>query len=211
MHLTNQSIKEADRIFRLNLINSITGIKPGNLIGSISENGDENLAIFSSVVHLGSSPPLLGFIVRPEGDVRRHTLENLLSKKVYTINQIGESFIDKAHYTSVKFEAHESEFEQCQLTPEYVEGFEAPFVKESALKMGLEFREILPLMNGTQMVVGEIVHLIVDDKAVAKNGYLDLSEINSIGISGLNTYYRLEKISSFPYARKEELPEFNKG
>ena len=45
-------IKNADRIWRLNFINSVTGIKPANLIGSKSKNGKENLAIFSSVLGL---------------------------------------------------------------------------------------------------------------------------------------------------------------
>ena len=54
-----------DKISRLNLINSITGVKPSNLIGTKSKDGFSNLAIFSSVVHLGSKPPLIGFITRP--------------------------------------------------------------------------------------------------------------------------------------------------
>ena len=53
-------IKSMSKIFRLNLINSITGIKPANLIGTKSKDNLENLAIFSSVVHLGSNHALLG-------------------------------------------------------------------------------------------------------------------------------------------------------
>ena len=52
MHLTKEQIQQTSRIKRLNIINSITGVKPANLIGSISDNGHSNLAIFSSVVHL---------------------------------------------------------------------------------------------------------------------------------------------------------------
>ena len=59
MYLTNEQIQQTARIKRLNIINSITGVKPANLIGSISENGHSNLAIFSSIVHLGSNPCLL--------------------------------------------------------------------------------------------------------------------------------------------------------
>ena len=42
-----------DKIKRLNIVNSITGIKPGNLIATMSKENETNLAIFSSVVHLG--------------------------------------------------------------------------------------------------------------------------------------------------------------
>ena len=71
-HFSKQNILELEKVKRLNIINSITGIKPGNLIGSIDDNNkNTNLAIFSSVVHLGSHPALLGFILRPqEGTIK---------------------------------------------------------------------------------------------------------------------------------------------
>ena len=58
MKWTQADIRNEDRLRRLNLINSVTGIKPANLIGTISEAGVPNLAIFSSVFHLGTNPAL---------------------------------------------------------------------------------------------------------------------------------------------------------
>ena len=74
MHLTKQDILDSDRIKRLNMINSLTGIKPGNIVGSISNDGKTNLAIISSVVHLSSKPGLIGFIMRPHGEVKKEIL-----------------------------------------------------------------------------------------------------------------------------------------
>ena len=49
------------------------------------------------------------------------------------------------------------------------------------------------------------------DKAL-KKVELDLKMGASIidigGIGGLNSYYKLKKISSYPYARRNELPDF---
>ena len=78
MYLSKQDIANTSRIRRLNIVNSLSGIKPANLVGTISNNNETNLAIFSSVVHLGSDPALLGFVLRPEQEVRRHTYENIL-------------------------------------------------------------------------------------------------------------------------------------
>ena len=50
-----EKIKGLEKIYRLNLINSCTGYKSANLIGSIDEEGKTNLAIFSSITHLGLS------------------------------------------------------------------------------------------------------------------------------------------------------------
>ncbi len=209
MHLTKEDIKELEKRKRLNIINSITGIKPANLIGTVSEDNVSNLAIFSSIVHLGSNPALLGFIVRPTGEVPRNTYENILANGCYTINHVNESFIKNAHYTSAKFDKDISEFDRCGLTDEYLYDFKAPFVKESSVKIGMKYCESIPIeRNGTILVIGEVEHLILPDETVNKKGYIDLEKAQVAGISGLNSYYSLEKITSFPYVRLEEVPEF---
>ena len=208
MHLTKEEIQNLDYLKRINIVNSVTGIKPANLIGTISD-GKPNLAIFSSIVHLGSNPALIGFIARPNKEVRRHTLENIKKSGFYTINHVHQLFTEKAHYTSAKFEEGVSEFEKCGLSEEYLQDFEAPFVKESKLKIGMKFLEEISIkLNNTIMVIGEVVHLFIPDDATLDDGQIDLSILGSAGISGLNTYYSLNKIAEYPYARPDELPEF---
>ena len=209
MYLTKEQIKQTSRIKRLNIINSITGVKPANLIGSISDNGLSNLAIFSSIVHLGSNPALLGFILRPQHDIRRDTYDNIMQTKYYTINHIPSDYIENAHYTSAKFDREDSEFERCKLTEEYLFDFDAPFVKESRVKIGLKLEEMLPIeLNKCIMVIGSIHHLWVDNVAVEDDGQINLELLDDVGIGGLNSYYNLKRIAQFPYARVNELPDF---
>lgn len=211
MYLSKIDIENTERVKRLNIINSISGIKPGNLIGTRSNEGQANLAIISSVVHLCSNPAYLGFIVRPSGDVRRHTQENITENGWFTINHIRTEFIENAHYTSAKFDHDVSEFEACGLTEETLQGFHAPFVQESTLKMGLKHVENVAIKSsGTTMIIGQIEHLIMPDHAMNKDGYIDLGLADGVGISGLNSYYRLEKLADFHYARASDVPEFNK-
>ncbi|MGJ8661580.1 MAG: flavin reductase family protein, partial [Bacteroidota bacterium] len=139
MHLTKEDIKNTDKVDRLNLINGLTGIKPANLIGTVSNDGQENVAIFSSVVHLGSNPALFGFILRPAGDVPRNTYENIKETGFYTINHVHESIVENAHFTSAKFPGDVSEFDKCGLTPIYKEGFKAPFVENAFVQLGMRF------------------------------------------------------------------------
>jgi flavin reductase (DIM6/NTAB) family NADH-FMN oxidoreductase RutF len=208
MIYTSEQIKKLDKITRLKIINSVTGIKPGNLIGTINNKGQTNLAIFSSVVHLGSNPPLLGFISRPKGIEFGHTYRNIQENGQYTINHIHPEFIKNAHYTSAKFDAAVSEFEYCNLSEEYLKDFKAPFLKESTFKMGMCFKEAIDIKcNGTILVIGEIEHLLIPDTAI-ENNEVDLELSDSIGISGLNSYYSLKKIESYPYASVSEVPEF---
>ncbi|WP_298538664.1 flavin reductase [uncultured Aquimarina sp.] len=209
MHYTKEQITSMDRVQRLKIINAVSGIKPANLIGTIADDGKTNVAIFSSVIHLGSDPALMGFIMRPVGEVPRHTYENILQNAQYTINHVDRSFVKNAHYTSAKLDRNDSEFEKCGLNEEYISGFDAPFVKESQLKIGLQFVEAINIrLNGTILMIGEIKHLIIPEKMIGDYLDLDLSITNTVGISGLNTYYALEKIAEYPYARAAELPDF---
>lgn len=196
------------RFYRANLINSITGYKPAMLIGTQDKEGKHNLAIFSSVVHLGADPALIGFIQRPVG-VSGDTFRNISATGVYTINHVHESFVEKAHYTSARFESNISEFEACKLTPEFIEGFAAPFVKESLVKIGMELVEVIPIThNDTKLVIGKIKHLLIEENCIREDGNVDLAKINSICISGLENYHTVTPLASFPYAKVEQLPKF---
>lgn len=208
MHFTKKDIQKLERIYRLNLINSVSGYKPANLIGTQSINGYSNLAIFSSVVHLGSDPAILGCVTRPI-TVERHTYKNIKDQGVFTINHVRKDFIKNAHYTSATFPEELSEFKTCQLTEEYLEGFAAPFVKESELKIGLKLVDEVPIkINGTILLIGEIQHLFLPEKAIRTDGQLDLNLLDEVCISGLNTYHEVTELETFPYARASELPEF---
>ena len=143
MHYDKKSIDQLDKVTRLKLINSVTGIKPGNLVGTVSESGHTNLAVFSSIVHLGSNPSLLGFISRPQTEEVGHTFRNIRQTGFYTINHIHPEFAKKAHYTSAKFPKEVSEFEMCGLNEIFHYNFHAPFVKESSVKIGLNLKEII--------------------------------------------------------------------
>ena len=210
MYLSASKIKKMSHVKRLNIINSVSGIKPGNLIGTKDQNNQTNLAIISSVVHLGSNPPYLGFILRPDQNVRRHTYENILENGLFTINHITSNLIEQAHYTSAKFDKNISEFNKCGFTEEYLKDFSTPFVKESNLKIGLIHEESVKIKStNTLMVIGRILHLIIPDTAFSEEGHIDLNIADSVGISGLNSYYALDKIGQFPYARAEKNTNYN--
>ena len=207
IHFTREDIDKLDKVFRLNLINSITGFKPANLIGTISKENQENLAIFSSLVHLGSKPPLLGLVTRPNS-VPRHTYTNIIESKFYTINHISDNIIERAHMTSAKFNRDESEFEKCNLEKEYIDDFHAPYVKESECKIGMKFIEEVKIKsNDTILIVGEIINVMIKQDSVAEDGSLDFEKLNSVCISGLDTYYKTQKIVKYPYARKKNIPK----
>jgi flavin reductase (DIM6/NTAB) family NADH-FMN oxidoreductase RutF len=184
----NKDISNLDKIYRINLINSCSGFKSANLLGSISINGNPNVAIFSSVTHLGSSPPTLGFILRPT-TVPRDTYKNIKEFGVFTINHIWEDVIEDAHHTSAKYPEGISEFDVTNLESEFKGKFEAPFVKNAPVQMSMKFiEEIYVPSNDVMLIVAQIQELYVQDKLLQEDGLINLSKGNIVTINGLDTY-----------------------
>ena len=199
--LTRSSIDELERFFRTNLINSLTGFKSVALIGTRSEAGRENLAIFSQIIHVGANPPLIGILFRPD-KVERHTLENIRSTQAFTINHLRPEFVKQAHHTAARWE--ESEFAACDLSPEYVDDFPAPFVGEAHVKMGLQRVEEQQLINETVLVVGEIQQLHVPDDCLGDDGFLDLEDAQTVTCSGLDSYHTTQRLVRLSYAKPNQ-------
>jgi flavin reductase (DIM6/NTAB) family NADH-FMN oxidoreductase RutF len=205
-HLNHDQLINMSARYRAQLINSLSGFKSANLIGTSNGQNKNNLAMFSSVVHLGASPALVGFITRPNS-VTRNTLDNILQTKKFTINQVSESFWQSAHQTSARYTADECEFQATGLSPYYIEGFSAPFVKESRLKYALTLRDIIPIqLNGTQMVIGEITDIICDGAAIKEDGYIDIESLNTVAVSGLDSYHTSKRLSRLSYAKPDSSP-----
>jgi flavin reductase (DIM6/NTAB) family NADH-FMN oxidoreductase RutF len=208
MEINGSDIRIWEEKYRTRFINSLSGYKGLCLIGTQSKDGLTNLAPFNSVVHVGASPPLIGFVMRPL-TVERHTYRNLVESGCYTINHVHKSFLKQAHYTSAKFDERVSEFKSCHLAEQWIDGFAAPFVRESKIKLGLILKEdIFIKENGTRFIVGEIHHILIDDDVVASDGQLDLEVANDVCVTGLNQYSSVSKFMKLPAAKVEQVPAF---
>ena len=185
---TRKDINNLDKIFKINLINSCSGFKSANLLGSISNDGVSNVAVFSSVTHLGSNPPTLGFILRPT-TVPRDTYKNIKESGIFTINHIYEDIIEDAHHTSAKYPEEISEFDVTNLEEEYKGNFKAPFVKNSPVQMSMQFiEEIYVPSNDVMLIVAQIEELYIKDKLLQEDGLINLSKGKIATINGLDTY-----------------------
>lgn len=195
------AIDDMGRFERAEFINALTGPKAVYLIGSRHEEGHENLALFSSIVHIGANPPLIGIVFRPD-TVRRHTLENIRNNKLFTINSVHPEFIDRAHQTSANYDEHTNEFDAVGLDKFYLDGIDVPFVKASALNLLVSYQEEYPIKsNGTHLVIGSIEKVSVDKALVAEDGWVDIFAIKSAVCVGLSRYGEATFLQKQDYAR----------
>jgi len=184
----NKNIQDLEHLYKINLINSCSGFKSANLIASISGNGVSNVAVFSSVTHLGSNPPTLGFILRPT-TIPRDSYKNIKENGIFTINHIYEDIIEDAHHTSAKYPEEVSEFDVTNLEEEFKGSFNAPFVKSSPVQMSMKFiEEIYVASNDVLLIVAQIQELFIKDELLENDGLINLSKGNIATINGLDTY-----------------------
>lgn len=200
-HISLSEIMNMDKQKRVHFINSLGGFKSVSLLGTLNNNEQTNLAIFSSIFHIGANPPLIAVIFRPSPP-ERDTLVNILETGFYTINHINENIYKQAHQTSARYDSDISEFDVTHLTPEYKNHFKAPFVKESNIQLGVEFKEKIKItVNNSIMIVGEIKEVYFPENCLCDDGFLDLEKANTITCSGLDSYHKTKKIDRLSYAK----------
>ena len=197
--------------FRAMLVNSATGFKPANLLGTRGPDGTPNLAILSSVVHVGSDPALVGCIFRPvvPREHGSHTFHNARETGEFTISHVSTAWYRKAHATSARYADGTSEFEAVGLTPWYFPAgsdgpFAAPAVAESPVRMALRWEDHWTIpANGCTFVVGRVVGLSVPADAVAADGALDVVGLDTVAISGLDGYHGGMRLERLAYAKPD--------
>ena len=190
--------------YRANLINSCAGYKTANLIATKGANKISNVAIFSSVIHIGSNPPMLGFILRPT-TVPRNTYENIKMTKYFTINQIHKNIIKDAHHTAAKYDSDISEFDKTDLNEIYLDNFFAPYVEQSKIKIGCQYINEYHIMeNDTILIIGKVEHLYLEMDHVKDDGWVALDKSETVAIVGLDGYALPQVLERLSYAKPDE-------
>jgi len=187
--------------YRANIVNSLSGFKSANLIGTANAVGQTNLCIVSSVFHVGANPPLMGMVMRPH-TVIRDTLQNIKDTGCFTINHVPADRFKDAHQASARYPTETSEFDACGFSVEASECLAAPYVAESPIKIGLQVKQInLIELNKTEIVIGEISEISVSQDIITEDGYIDIEEANVACISGLDSYHYTRRLDRLRYAK----------
>jgi flavin reductase (DIM6/NTAB) family NADH-FMN oxidoreductase RutF len=196
--LSSEEIANLDRSYRRDFINRITGAKAAWILGSFHPDFGENLALFSSVVHVGANPPLIGIVFRPSLN-RLHSLRNISETKLFSLNSLPFSLHKEMHSASANWDEDVNDFQICGL--QKVAGLDhpIPLIKEATVRMLLEPKEKIRIQsNSTHFLVSEIKKIEI--------GYsrLDSEELplpdGLTYVSGLDLYCNVESVESMPYA-----------
>jgi len=201
MIFKKDDIEQFEQRYRTAFVNSLAGFRQAVLIGTKSVDGDTNLAIFNSLIHLGANPALFGLINRPDS-VERHTLKNIIDTKEYTLNYVCAVYYKKAHQTSARYAKVISEFDEVGFKEIYHPFCKAPFVEEAIVKIAMKLEDIIPIpLNGTVLIIGSIVQVEMDASMIGPDGFVELSEAEILISQGLDAYFVSKKLGRLPYAK----------
>lgn len=210
-HITSQDLTQLDRFYRGNLINSVTGFKSANLLATRSKNGVDNVAIFSSVTHIGSDPAMFSFVQRPLGHGVGHTYMNLKETGKITLNHINLEIVNKAHQSSSKYPESTSEFDELGIKKLQRHGFTAPFVKNATIQVAADYvNEYYLEENKCILVICKITDVFFLEEIQHEDGWLNLEKARTVAINGLDGYASARVEKRLTYVKVDQpLKEIN--
>lgn len=201
MILNKEDLSQLEQRYRTAFINSLAGFRQAALVGTKSKEGNPNLAIFNSLIHLGANPALFGLMSRPD-TVQRDTLQNILDTKEYTLNYVPATQYEKAHQTSARYDRGISEFEKVGFEEIYSDASIAPFVADAVVKIAMQLEQTIPItLNGTVLIIGSIKQIELNASLVGIDGYVSLSDAEVLISQGLDAYFVAKSIGRLPYAK----------
>lgn len=200
---SQDDLSAMDKGYRANLINSLSSPKPAVLIATESPSGQTNLAIFTQVFHLGSNPPAVGVIFRPDPE-NRHTYPNLRRTGKCILQPVTASNYREAHQTAARYPEEVSELTAAGLQVEPSQGL--GIVKDSPWFVRARYHSeyVIPI-NQTVFVVLAIDEVAVKEAHLTVDGFIALEQAKVVAAGGTDAYYRLNLLGRMAYP-KPDLP-----
>jgi flavin reductase (DIM6/NTAB) family NADH-FMN oxidoreductase RutF len=170
--------------------------RPIGWISSINHEGQPNLAPYSFFNAVCPNPPTVIFCpnIRSTDGGQKDTLNNILSTGEFVVNIVTERLAEAMNLSSTEFPAEFNEFEAAGLTAAPSLVVQPPRVAESPIHFECLVREIIEIGSGPgggSIVVGEIVHIHIDETVLIGTDKIDLLRLQPIGRLAGNAYCRV--------------------
>ena len=186
--------------FRAQFFNSLGGLKTAGLISTFNSNGKANSAVFSQIIHIGSSPPKWGFLFRPP--TKRHqTYSNILRNSYFSFC-LATSFISAKdlHQTSANYNENISELDSLNVKWKNHGKYHVPLLLEGDFQLIFKHTQSHIMSNQTVLLEAQIIQ-VFSSLYPDSDGFIDLTKKTLISSQGTNAYSKADKVDKFPYAK----------
>lgn len=181
-HTDELSARQRDRI-----IKSAVAPRPIAWVSTISEDGIDNLAPFSSYNYVTSSTPVVVFnsADTAEGE-HKDTVANAMATEEFVVNVVTESLAEQMDQTASSIPSDVSEFDYADVDRAESSTVVPPRVANAVVSLECELYDTKHVYEKT-MVFGEVVHIHVDESA-KRDGKIDSRNLDQVGRLG-GPYY----------------------
>jgi flavin reductase (DIM6/NTAB) family NADH-FMN oxidoreductase RutF len=170
--------------------------RPIGWISTVNASGQPNLAPFSFFNVVCAKPPTLLFcpMIRSTDGEQKDTLNNVKTTGEFVVNIVSGELASQMVATSVEIAAEVNEFELAGLETASSFVVKPPRVAKSPIHFECKLTQIVEIGNqpgGGNVVIGEIVHLHVDERVLFDEDKIDLAALNPIGRLAGSAYVRV--------------------
>ena len=193
---------------RYNLLTGVIIPRPIAFVSTVSPDGQTNLAPYSFFTGAGAAPMALMFCPTTRDDGSdKDTLRNLLPAEAGGVGEfvVNASVLEHAreiNAAAANLGPAESEFDLTRLTPAPSAVVRPPRVQESPVSFECRTLEVVRLAPGVPtsgvVVIGEVVHVWVDDALVDERMRIDAEALQPLGRLSGGRYTRLTEMFSLP-------------
>jgi flavin reductase (DIM6/NTAB) family NADH-FMN oxidoreductase RutF len=176
--------------------------RPIAWVTSLTPTGIVNLAPFSFYNTFGANPPTVVFspTITRDGK-KKDTLCNIESNGQFCINAATADHAELINLTSRTIPPEESEIELANLQTVASTRIAVPRIVGIPFALECELVQIVPIGGGpisSNLVIGRVVHIFVDDRYLGADGRPDPTKIQSIGRMGGEFWCRTSDLFELP-------------
>lgn len=170
--------------------------RPIGWISTVNIDGQPNLAPFSFFNVVCAKPPTVLFcpMIRSTDSNKKDTLNNVQATGEFVVNIVTEELAPAMIATSVEIASDVNEFELTGLATTPSVTVRPPRVAESPIHFECKVTQIVEVGNqpgGGSVILGEIVHLHVDESVLIGEDKIDLAALKPIGRLAGSAYVRV--------------------
>ena len=173
--------------------------RPIGWISTVNVGGQPNLAPFSFFNVVCPKPPTVLFcpMIRGTDGKAKDTLNNVKATSEFVVNIVSENLAAAMVASSVEIAPEVNEFELTGLATAPSIVVRPPRVAESLIHFECKLSQMIEIGNqpgGGSVVLGEIVHLHVDERVLFGEDKIDLAALKPIGRLAGSAYVRVTDI-----------------
>lgn len=178
--------------------------RPIAWVTSVNQAGVVNAAPFSWFNSVCPDPPMVMIAIgnRPDGSPK-DTVRNIRDTHEFVVNAVPRSLVQVMVDSSADYHPDVSEVDSLGLQTAPSRTVRPPRLADSPIHLECRLERVLPIGRGGNhsLVLGEVVHIAVDDAVLGEKGLVDPTKLTLVGRWGGADYVDTSSRFTVPWPK----------